>query len=64
MFIHSDIKMMKLAIDYNTQAFEYIKSQNIESMEVGNYEIDGDQLRAIISNNPGKTMLAPLIKKV
>lgn len=35
-------------------AFEYIKSQNIESMEVGNYEIDGDKLRSIISNNPGK----------
>ena len=38
------------------QAFEYIKSQNIESMEVGNYEIDGDLLIAIISNNPGKTV--------
>lgn len=38
------------------QAFEYIKSQNIESMEVGNYEIDGDKLRSIISNNPGKTV--------
>lgn len=29
------------------QAFEYIKPQNIESMEVGNYEIDGDQLMVI-----------------
>lgn len=38
------------------QAFEYIKSQNIESMEVGNYEIDDGKLRSIISNNPGKTV--------
>ena len=38
------------------QAFEYIKSQNLESIEVGNYEIDGEQLRAIISNNNGKSV--------
>lgn len=36
------------------QAFEFTKSQNLESIEVGNYEINSDQLRAIISNNSGK----------
>ena len=36
-------------------AFEYIQKQNLEEMAEGNYEIDGDQLRAIISEKTGKT---------
>jgi YhcH/YjgK/YiaL family protein len=38
-----------------SKAFEYIQRQNLETLEPGNYEIDGDQLRAIISEKPGKT---------
>lgn len=34
-------------------AFEYIKSQNLESMEAGVYEIDGERLRVIAANGPG-----------
>lgn len=36
------------------KAFEYIKSQNLETIEVGRYEIN-DQLKAIVSNKPGMT---------
>ena len=32
------------------KAFEYIRSQNLETIEVGKYEISGDQLKAIVSN--------------
>lgn len=37
------------------KAFQYIKSQNLETLEAGKYEIDGDQLRAIISIKTGMT---------
>ncbi len=37
------------------KAFEYIRSQNLETIEVGKYEIDGDELRAIVSNKQGMT---------
>ena len=37
------------------EAFEYIRSQNLETIEVGKYEISGDQLRAIVSNKQGMT---------
>jgi biofilm protein TabA len=37
------------------KAFEYIKLQNLETVEPGKYEIDGDKLRAIVSNKPGMT---------
>lgn len=37
------------------RAFRYIQSQNLDSIEVGKYEIDGDKLRVIVSNNPGIT---------
>ena len=37
------------------EAFEYIRSQNLETIEVGKYEINGDQLRAIVSNKQGMT---------
>jgi biofilm protein TabA len=37
------------------KAFEYIKLQNLETIEPGKYEIDSDKLRAIVSNKPGMT---------
>ncbi|MDP4284331.1 MAG: YhcH/YjgK/YiaL family protein [Bacteroidota bacterium] len=37
------------------RAFEYIKSQNLETLEPGKYEIDGEKLKAIISSKPGMT---------
>ncbi len=36
------------------KAFEYIRSQNMGSIEVGKYEIN-DQLKAIVSNKAGMT---------
>jgi YhcH/YjgK/YiaL family protein len=38
------------------KAFEYIASQNLETIEDGKYEIEGDNLKAIVSNKPGKTV--------
>jgi len=38
-----------------SKAFEYIKSQNMEAIEVNKYEIDGDRLKAIVSDKPGMT---------
>jgi YhcH/YjgK/YiaL family protein len=38
------------------KAFEYIKSQNLETIEIGKYEIDGDKLRAAVSDKPGMTV--------
>ena len=37
------------------KAFEYIKSQNLATIEDGKFEIDGDKLRAIVSNKKGMT---------
>jgi len=37
------------------KAFEYIKSQNLEDIEVGRHEIN-DQIKAIVSNKPGMTV--------
>ena len=37
------------------KAFEYIQSLNTDTLETGNYEIDGERLRAIVSDKPGKT---------
>lgn len=38
------------------KAFEYINSLNLNTIEDGNYEIHGDELRAIVSNKHGKTI--------
>ncbi|GAA4746658.1 YhcH/YjgK/YiaL family protein [Flavisolibacter ginsenosidimutans] len=35
------------------KAFEFIKSQNLESIEVGKYPIDGAELHASVSNKDG-----------
>lgn len=37
------------------KAFEYISSLNLETVEDGKYEIQGDNLRAIVSNKKGMT---------
>ncbi len=37
------------------KAFEYIKTQNLETIEDGKFDIDGNNLRAIISNKKGMT---------
>jgi YhcH/YjgK/YiaL family protein len=35
------------------KAFNYIKETDLFSIEIGKYEIDGDNLRAIVSNKKG-----------
>lgn len=37
------------------KAFEYIRQTGLETIEMGKYEIDGDQLKAIFSNKKGMT---------
>ena len=37
------------------KAFEYIKSQKLSTLADGKFEIDGDSLRAIVSNKKGMT---------
>lgn len=37
------------------EAFEYINSQDLDSLEPGTYVIKTDSIKAIVSNNPGKT---------
>jgi YhcH/YjgK/YiaL family protein len=37
------------------KAFEYIRSTDLSTIEDGKYEIEGDNLRAIISNKKGMT---------
>lgn len=37
------------------KAFEYIKSLNLEAIETGKYEIEGDKLKAAVSDKPGMT---------
>ncbi len=37
------------------KAFEFIHSQDLDNIEVGKYEIDGDRLKAIVSNKAGMT---------
>ena len=38
-----------------TKAFEYIHAQNLATIEVGKYDIDGDNLRVIVSSKKGMT---------
>ena len=37
------------------KAFEWIKSQDLQNMEVGKYEIDGPELHASVSHKEGNT---------
>ncbi len=38
------------------KAFEYISATDLSALEDGKYEIDGDNLRAIVSNKKGMTV--------
>lgn len=38
-----------------SKAFEYIRSQDLVNIEVGKYDIDSDNLKAIVSNKKGMT---------
>ena len=37
------------------KAFEYIRTTDLDTVEMGKYEIDGDNLKAIFSNKEGMT---------
>jgi YhcH/YjgK/YiaL family protein len=37
------------------KAFEYIQATNLDTIVMGKYEIDGDNLKAIFSDKPGVT---------
>ncbi|MBL0182671.1 MAG: YhcH/YjgK/YiaL family protein [Chitinophagaceae bacterium] len=44
------------------KAFEYIQNTNLDTIEMGKYEIDGENLKAIFSNKPGVTAAASTAK--
>ena len=44
------------------KAFEYIQHTNIDTVEMGKYEIDGDNLKAIFSSKTGMTEAASVAK--
>jgi YhcH/YjgK/YiaL family protein len=44
------------------KAFEYIRSADLSSIEDGKFEIDGDNLRAIVSNKKGMTAAESAVK--
>jgi biofilm protein TabA len=44
------------------QAFGYIQSVDLQAIEPGKFEINGDQLYGIVSNKPGKTSEESLSK--
>jgi YhcH/YjgK/YiaL family protein len=39
------------------KAFAHIQSINLQKIEPGNYEISGPQLRGLVFNNPGMTVI-------
>ena len=44
------------------KAFEYIQKTDLNSIEMGKYEIDGDNLKAIFSNKKGMTTAESVAK--
>src|SRR5215212_594479 len=44
------------------KAFEYIKSQDLANIQDGKFEIDSDNLRAIVSNKKGMTAAESIAK--
>ncbi len=44
------------------KAFEYIRNTNLDTMEMGKYAIDGDNLKAIFSGKTGMTAEASIAK--
>jgi len=45
-----------------TAAFEYINKTDLKAIEPGRYEIDGDNLKAIVSNKKGMTAAESIAK--
>ena len=43
-------------------AFEYIQAQDLDTLQPGKYELKGDDLKVIISNNPGKSKAESIAK--
>ena len=44
------------------KAFEYIRKTDLDTIEMGRYEIDGDNLKAIFSNKKGMTAAESIAK--
>ncbi|HLG41706.1 MAG TPA: YhcH/YjgK/YiaL family protein [Chitinophagaceae bacterium] len=44
------------------KAFEYIQKTNLDTVEIGKYEIEGDNLKAIFSNKTGMTTAESIAK--
>lgn len=44
------------------KAFEYLESQDLQTLQPGNYEIDGDELKALVIDKEGKTKEEALAK--
>lgn len=44
------------------KAFEYIRNTNLDTIEMGKYAIDGDNLKAIFSDKTGMTAEASIAK--
>ena len=44
------------------KAFDYIANQDLGALEPGNYEISGDELKAVIMDKAGKTATESLEK--
>jgi biofilm protein TabA len=44
------------------QAFQYVASQDLNALEPGNYEIAGEDLKAVLMDKPGKTAAESLEK--
>ncbi len=44
------------------KAFEYINSLNFDTLEDGKFEVDGDNIRAIVSNKNGMTAAESIAK--
>src|SRR6476660_8106904 len=44
------------------KAFEYIGKTDLDTIEMGRYEIDGDNLKAIFSNKKGMTAAESIAK--
>jgi biofilm protein TabA len=44
------------------KAFEYIRKTDLDTIEMGKYEIDGDNLKAIYSNKKGMTATESVAK--
>jgi biofilm protein TabA len=44
------------------RAFEYITKTDLDALEAGNYEIVGEELKAVLMEKPGKTAVESLEK--